>query len=80
MSHIEDEDIARMIDGNISKMEREDFLRHFSECDSCLSIYTDALEFLSPHDSPATSDFLSLDRVPRVKVFGDQFSFSHQKG
>jgi hypothetical protein len=45
MRHIEEKDIARFADGNISKAEREAFLDHFSQCESCLKAYTDTLKF-----------------------------------
>ncbi len=46
MKHLEDEDIARMIEGKINKKEREAFLRHFSECSACFNIYTETLKFV----------------------------------
>jgi hypothetical protein len=46
MEHLEDEDIARMIDGTISKQERERFLEHLSGCDSCFSVYSESLKFI----------------------------------
>jgi hypothetical protein len=46
MRHLEDEDIARLIDGNISKKERETFLKHLSECETCLSVYSETLKFI----------------------------------
>ncbi len=46
MRHLEDEDIARLIDGTISKKERESFLKHLSECETCLSVYSETLEFI----------------------------------
>jgi len=46
MKHLEDEDIARMIEGTISKKERENFLKHFSECETCLSVYSETFKFI----------------------------------
>jgi hypothetical protein len=46
MTHLEDEDIARMIEGKISKKERETFLRHLSECSACFNVYTETLKFV----------------------------------
>jgi hypothetical protein len=46
MKHLEDEDIGRLIDGNIDKKERDEFLKHLSECESCVSIYTETLKFV----------------------------------
>jgi hypothetical protein len=45
MKHLDDEDIARLVDGNIHEHERETFLQHFAECESCLKAYTDTLKF-----------------------------------
>jgi hypothetical protein len=46
MRHLEDEDIARMIEGTVSKTERETFLRHLSECSACFNVYTETLKFV----------------------------------
>lgn len=46
MEHLEDEDIAGMIDGTIGKKERERFLEHLSGCDLCLSVYNESLKFV----------------------------------
>lgn len=46
MEHLEDEDIARMIDGKINKRERERFLEHLSGCNMCLTIYNESLKFV----------------------------------
>ncbi|NIM10423.1 MAG: hypothetical protein GTO45_00400 [Candidatus Aminicenantes bacterium] len=46
MKHLGDEDIARMIEGTISKKEREHFLKHLSECNSCFNVYTETLKFV----------------------------------
>lgn len=45
MKHPEEIDIARFVDGNITKAEREALLDHFSQCESCLKAYTDTLKF-----------------------------------
>ena len=45
MKHPEEIDIARFVDGNITKAEREAFLDHFAQCESCLKAYTDTLKF-----------------------------------
>jgi hypothetical protein len=49
MKHLEDEDIARLIDGNISKKEQVDFMKHLSQCTTCLNIYTESLDFMEDH-------------------------------
>ncbi len=46
MTHLEDEDIARLIDGKLGKEEQEQFLKHLSQCDDCLTIYTETLKFV----------------------------------
>lgn len=46
MKHLEDEDIARMIEGTVSKKERETFLQHLSECSACFNVYTETLKFV----------------------------------
>lgn len=51
MVHLEDEDIARLIDGSVSRKERERFLKHLSECDSCLSVYNESLTFMEQEEA-----------------------------
>jgi hypothetical protein len=46
MKHLEDEDIGRLIDGNIDKNEREIFLNHLSICNQCAAIYSETLKFI----------------------------------
>lgn len=46
MRHLEDEDIAGIIDKTISKKERETFLKHLSQCEMCRSIYSETLKFI----------------------------------
>ena len=50
MKHLEDEDIAGMIDGTVSKKERETFLKHLSECETCLSVYSETLKFIEEEE------------------------------
>jgi len=64
MKHLEDEDIARMIDGTISKRERERFLDHLSGCDSCLSVYSESLKFIE--EEKKNRVMLKLPRVGAV--------------
>ncbi len=64
MRHLEDEDIARMIEGNIDKKEREHFLKHLSECDSCLGVYTETLKFVEEErKSKAILKFPNLGEI-----------------
>ncbi|MCX6580176.1 MAG: zf-HC2 domain-containing protein [Candidatus Aminicenantes bacterium] len=64
MKHLEDEDIARMIDGTISKRERERFLVHLSGCNSCLSVYSESLKFIEEENKNRV--MLKLPRVGAV--------------
>lgn len=69
MTHLTDEDIARLLDGHIDKQEREDFLHHFSQCHQCLTIYTETLKFIAAEkQKPAPVKlprFLGI--APRIK-------------
>lgn len=64
MKHLEDEDIARMIDGTISKQERERFLEHLSGCNSCLSVYSESLKFVE--EEKKSKVMLKLPQVGEV--------------
>lgn len=64
MEHLEDEDIARMIDGTISKQERERFLEHLSGCESCLSVYSESLKFIE--EEKKSKVLLKFPRVGEV--------------
>jgi len=46
MTHLGDEDIARLIDGTVSDAERKVMLEHMADCESCLSIYNETITFL----------------------------------
>lgn len=46
MAHLNDEDIARLIEGEIDRREREDFLKHLSQCEDCLDTYTETMKFI----------------------------------
>ncbi len=56
MKHLEDEDIGRLIEGNIDEKEREMLLEHLSQCDTCLTIFTE------------TSKFIESDTVRKNKI------------
>jgi hypothetical protein len=62
MRHLEDEDIARLIDGTIGKKEREDFLKHLSECETCLSVYSEALKFIE--EEKKKTPFIEKIKIP----------------
>ena len=56
MKHLEDEDIGKMIEGTVSKNERENFLKHLSECDSCLTVYTETYKFVEEERKPKINE------------------------
>lgn len=62
MRHLDDEDIAGLIDGTIGKKERESFLTHLSQCDDCLTVYSETLKFVE--DEKAGEKAVSVP-VPR---------------
>jgi hypothetical protein len=66
MRHLEDEDIARMIERKISKKERKNFLKHFSECDSCLTVYTETFKFVEKERKHST--MLRLPIIEKIKI------------
>jgi hypothetical protein len=71
MRHLEDEDIARLIDGTISKKEREDFLKHLSECETCLSVYSETLKFMEKEKEKKRKTIWKL--FPETKKIADRF-------
>jgi hypothetical protein len=66
LTHPEDEDIARFIDGNVNKHEREEFLKHFSECDACLKAYAETLKFVEEEEAEKKEKGKYLLRFPKV--------------
>ena len=62
--HLEDEDIARFVDGNVNKSEREEFLKHFSECDACLKAYAETLKFVEEEEQEKMGKYTL--RFPKV--------------
>jgi hypothetical protein len=66
MKHLEDEDIGRMIEGTISKRERENFLKHLSECSTCFDVYADTLKFMEKERKH--SNGLKLPIIEKIKV------------
>jgi len=66
MRHLEDEDIARLIDGTISKKERESFLKHLSECETCLSVYSETLKFIE-------EDEKKIPFIEKIKIPAQRF-------
>jgi hypothetical protein len=64
LTHLEDEDIARFVDGNVNKHEREQFLKHFSECDACLKAYAETLKFVEEEEAEKKGKYIL--RFPKV--------------
>jgi len=62
--HLEDEDIARFVDGHVAKNEREEFLKHFSECDACLKAYAETLKFVEEEEAGKKEKY--IPRFPKV--------------
>jgi hypothetical protein len=50
MTHLKEEDMARMISGNVGKKERKKFLEHLSRCESCHKVFTDTLRFIAEEE------------------------------
>lgn len=46
MRHLDDEDIAGLIDGTIDEKDREIFLKHLSRCNECFTVYSETLKFV----------------------------------
>lgn len=69
MKHLSDEDIARLIDGKTGKKERAAFLKHISDCEDCLTIYTETLEFIEAEkQEPTAATFPGpLEILSRIK-------------
>jgi hypothetical protein len=67
MKHLEDEDIARMIEGTVNKKERETFLQHLSECSACFNIYTETLKFIEDEKQS------KVPWIEKIKAAGRHF-------
>ena len=71
--HLEEEDIARFVDGNVNKNEREEFLKHFSECDACFKAYAETLKFVEEEEAKKKENYiLGFPKVLKIK-FGQIF-------
>lgn len=69
MKHLEDEDIARFVDGRVNADEREEFLKHFARCETCFESYTDALQFIEEHKSRKLSWLFPLIKpIPSFSI------------
>lgn len=58
MTHLKEEDMARMISGNVGKKERKKFLEHLSRCESCHKVFTETLRFIDEEER--SEEFLKL--------------------
>jgi hypothetical protein len=45
MKHLEDEDLGRLIEGNVSPEERAGFLEHMARCQRCQTVYSETMKF-----------------------------------
>ena len=69
MTHLDDEDIARFVDGHVDKNEREKFLKHFSECDTCLKAYSETLKFVEEEEQERHGKhILGFPKVLNIKL------------
>ena len=68
MKHLDDEDIALMIDGRVSKEARERFLKHLFQCDTCFKIYNESLNFIEQEDKKKI-----FFKMPNHGKIADQF-------
>jgi len=50
MTHLKEEDMARMISGNVGKKEGKKFLEHLSRCASCNKVFTETLRFFDEEE------------------------------
>ena len=44
--HLDDENIAKLIDGKASQIEKKEYLDHISNCEECFEIYSDSIKSL----------------------------------
>jgi hypothetical protein len=79
MKHLDDEDIARLVDGNIHEHERKRFLQHFAECEPCLKAYTDTLKFAMEEKKEASPLRFPIPEKIFAFPFRQSFAFVFQK-
>ena len=65
--HLSDDTIAKLIEGAISKEEREAHLAHISECSECFEVYTESLKSLKnkEHEKSQKRLFIVITRKKR---------------
>lgn len=77
MTHLSEEDIARLIDGRVSEAERKRMLDHMADCESCLSIYSETVKFLEEEgelrevvelDEKGAGNMISMSRRAWIPV------------
>ncbi len=79
MAHLDAEDIARFVEGNIDKDERERFLKHFSQCRSCLKAYTETYKIVEEErNSKSILNFSIHEKILNTD-YGLVFSALFQK-
>ena len=44
--HLDDENIAKLIEGKASQIEKKEYLDHISNCEECFEIYSDSIKSL----------------------------------
>ncbi len=50
MTHPTDEMAAGLVDGTISKEEREQVLNHLDQCEECRAVFAESLKFLQQEE------------------------------
>ncbi|MCP4156307.1 MAG: hypothetical protein GY757_51820 [bacterium] len=55
MTHLDEEEIAGLIDGTVSKKERKQYRTHLSECDKCATIYSEIVTIIDEEEEAAVS-------------------------
>ncbi len=73
MRHLEDEDIAGIIDKTISKKERETFLKHLSQCEMCRSIYSETLKFIEGEEKEKVTVKVTVPFGEKIKITASRF-------
>jgi len=48
--HLNDSEIARLIDDRIKPEERDQYLKHISTCENCFEVYTETIKSLEKEE------------------------------
>jgi hypothetical protein len=67
MTHLKEEDMARMVQGNIGRKERKKFLAHMAECDSCSKIFSETLKFFEEEERMEERP-VAAPAIPRYRL------------